>query len=47
MEKDFRTKMIGVRLSEKEFEMLNQVCQAMQITKSVFIRNLIYRELFE
>lgn len=44
---DFRKKMLGVKLTEREFEALNEVCQAMQISKSVFIRNLIHKELFE
>ena len=45
--KEFRTKMLGVKLTEREYQALNEVCQALQIPKSVFIRNLIHKELFE
>ena len=43
--KDLRTEVLGVRLSKKEFEMLNQVCKTLQIRKSDFIRNLIWSYL--
>lgn len=42
-----RTKTIGVKLTEKEFQILNEVCTALQINKSVFIRQLIHKELCE
>ena len=41
MEDDIRNKMIGVKLTESEFDALNEICKARQITKSVFIRELI------
>ena len=44
---EHRTKKLSVKLTPREFEALNQVCGAMQVTKSVFIRNLIRKELFE
>ena len=44
---ELRTKKLSVKLTEKEFDALNEVCKAMQISKSVFIRGLIHKELFE
>jgi len=42
-----RTKTIGVKLTENEFQILNEVCDALQISKSAFIRQLIHKELCE
>jgi len=42
-----RTKTIGVKLTPKEFDILNEFCNTLQINKSVFIRNLIHQELFK
>ena len=42
-----RTKMIGVKLTPKEFEALNEICQTLQTTKSNFVRTLIHQELFQ
>ena len=47
MEDDMRNKMIGIKLTESEFEALNEICKAMQVTKSVFIRKLISDYLWE
>lgn len=47
MANDFRTKIVGIKLTEKEFEMLNEICDTLQTTKSKFIRNLIHQELFQ
>ena len=44
---EYRTKTIGVKLTETEFEVLNEICDTLQITKSKFIRNLIHQELFQ
>lgn len=44
---ELKTKTIGIKLTEKEFEILNEVCKALQVNKSTFIRNLIHKELFE
>ena len=44
---EYRTKTIGIKLTEKEFEMLNEICNTLQTTKSNFIRNLIHQELFQ
>lgn len=44
---EFRTKMLGVKLTEREFEALNEVCNALQVSKSIYIRQLIRKELFE
>jgi len=45
--KEYRNKTIGVKLTSKELEVLNEVCTALQISKSIFIRQLIHKELFE
>lgn len=42
-----RTKILGVKLTPKEFEALNEICLTLQTTKSKFIRTLIYKELFK
>ena len=42
---DKRSKMLGVKLTVKEFDLLNQYCSLMQIEKSEFIRTLIHKEL--
>ena len=44
---EFRTKKLSVKVTPQEFEAINEYCQALQISKSVFIRNLIHKELFE
>lgn len=38
---EHRTKKLSVKLTPREFEALNQICDAMQMNKSVFIRKLI------
>ena len=42
-----RTKLLGVKLTPKEYEALNEICNALQTTKSKFIRKLIHQELFQ
>ena len=44
--KENRTKTIGIKVTNKEFEALTEICNALQTNKSVFIRNLIHKELF-
>ena len=42
-----RTKLLGVKLTPSEFELLNDICTTLQITKSAYIRQLIHQELFK
>lgn len=44
---DFKTQMISLRVTPMEYQALTQMCETMNVTKSVFIRKLIQRELFD
>lgn len=44
---DKRIDTISFKVTKKEFEVINQICESLQISKSDFIRNLIHKELFE
>ena len=42
-----RLETISFKVTKKELEILNQVCDSLQVSKSDFIRNLIHKELCE
>ena len=44
---ELRNKHLSVKLTEKEFQAVTEICRTLQISKSVFIRSLIHREFFE
>ena len=47
MTKDSKTKMIGIKVTPSEFEILNTICDAEKVTKSSFIRKLIKNYIAE
>ena len=47
MANDFRTKIVGVKVTPSEFEVLNEICNTQNISKSAFIRKLISNYIAE
>ena len=44
---DKRIDTISFKVTKKEFEVINQICESLQISKSDFIRKLISDYLWE
>ena len=47
MNKENKSKMVGVKLTPQEIDVLNNICDTLNISKSVFIRRLINNYLVE
>ena len=41
MKKDNRNRMIGIKMTQSEMDVLNTICDAQHTSKSAFIRKLI------
>ena len=47
MTKENRTKMIGIKMTQSEMEVLDTICNTQKISKSAFIRKLINNYIAE